>query len=161
MSDVSLNMIRRSCVKEQAYLPLRSPESMCVCRAVSKGSCSIFRSRILYCSFSERFLFKSFPAFLRKDGAKSIFFRFIYYSLKCFVGGFKSDRGFLFCFQYPLHKSLFFTLLFDEKGNKIPHFFKGILGKGIQHLFDIVYLIGSYAHKNIISQFIWRRHEKD
>ncbi len=152
MSDVSLKMIRRSCVKEQAYLPLSSPESPCVCKEESKGSCSTFESRILYCSFSEGFFLKGFPAFLRKDGAKSIFFRFIYYGLKCFFGRFKPDRRFPFCFQYLFHKSLVFSFFFNKEGYEIMNLLQSICRKPAQHLLNVFYLCGCCFHKPIISQ---------
>jgi len=57
--DINSKMIRRSCVREQAYNPVKIPLSLCVFREGAKGSFSRVSRTFNNCGSREGFLFIS------------------------------------------------------------------------------------------------------
>ncbi len=150
MSSRSLNIILKSFVTEQAYLPLSLPDNGCVCR---RGSCmsSASLSRVVSYSGSNCGSFcRSFPAFLRKDGAKSNS-RFIPDCFHGFFGSFKAYRGLFLCFKHLLNKSFSAALPVGKIINKSPGFTQSIPGKRRKNFLDVFHFISCRFHGFSIS----------
>ena len=150
MSSESLNIMRRSYVREQACLPLRLPERAWVCNDGAKGFLESLSSNLEYGSLICGFFFAIFFACLRYRGEYSIS-RFIKY---CFYGifhRFKFYRLFFFSLQHPLFKSLPPALFVKQICSEIPDFNKGIFREPGKYFLNIIELGNSCMHENIIA----------
>ena len=150
MLSCSLNIILKSFVSEQAYLPLSLPDNGCVCK---RGSCtsSASLSRVISYSGSNCGSFcKSFPAFLRKEGAKSNS-RFIPDCFHGFFDSFKAYRRLCLCFKHPFNKSFAAALPVGKIINKSSCFTQSIPGKRWKNFLDVFHFINRRFHGFSIS----------
>ena len=95
MLSCNLNTMRILNVTEQAYRSFKSPLRGWECSSGSKGFSNSLLSVASYAGSIEGLFFNSFPAFLRKEGAK-LNSRFIPDSGHCIFGRLESYRRFLF-----------------------------------------------------------------
>lgn len=146
-------MTLKSCVKEHAYLPLRSPERAWVFKEGAKGfsfrSCNTFS---YFGSKSGEPLMSLF-AHLIKCFSKTSFGKLFAPVSDCLHSLFYRIKGYGIRFSFnlmnSLHKGFALTLLLNEKGNKISYLFEGIFRKVPEHLLDLINLLTCNGHKKL------------
>src|SRR5208283_5702772 len=134
MSSYILNIILKSCVREQAYLPCNSPIRGCVCSAGSNGSLESLSRRSSKVSFKVGFFWRSFFDFLRKGFSSSSLFivvvRGVKDRLNSFLSGIADYRVmFLFGFQYATYESFTSFFPIGQIISKCPQFMQSRLGQ--------------------------------
>jgi len=144
MSSCTINIILNSYVREQAYLPFRSPARGCVCKDGSKGFIDeSFIRRLLYVSLSEGVFFKSFLTRLRNEFSSSsliilVFIRGIEGCLHRFFGRIAYYRiMFSLCLENSFYKRLASALPVNEIVHKILYLLLNRLRKHWKHFFDV------------------------
>lgn len=154
MSSYSLNTILKSCVSEQAYLPLRSPVRAWVCKVESKGFWENLTNQSAYTFLRFGFLLRSLFARLRKTLSGSILLIInIHNGLNKFLRR-GADYGIrvLFGFQYSFYQFFSPAISVNEVSRKIFKFMELSFRKHREHFLDIFDFVCSGIHRAIISQ---------
>jgi len=125
MSSYSLKTILKSHVSEQAYFPLRLPESGWVCSAESNRSAASFLRTSVYCTLSCGFFPAIFFAFLRYVGEYSIFL-FIKNSLHGVFNSLKTNGRFFLRFQHSFFEGLASAFPVGKIGYNSNSFISGL-----------------------------------
>lgn len=155
MSSYNLKTTLSSYVREQAYLPFRSPMSGWVCRVGSKGLFESLVKKVSYIFFNEGFLGRSFFDFLRKGFSSSsliIVIRRIVNGLHCFFNRIADYRiRIFFSFSYPLNKRLASSFPVGKIECKISYLVKGWFGEVKKNFLDLFNFLNGRFHDLIIA----------